>query len=219
MKIILTGATGMVGEGVLHRLLERNDVEAVLSISRKPSQQSSPKLKEILHKDFYDLSAISAEMQGYDAVLFCLGISSVGLPKDEYFKITHTLTMHFAETFKKECPDGKFLYISGAGTDSAEKGSGWAAVKGRTENDLIKLFGKNAYNFRPGFIKPIEGLRFVNKYYKYINWMYPLGRKLYPKGFTTNKELADCMINIAKNGYGKQVLEGDDIIKGAAETV
>lgn len=219
MKIILTGATGMVGEGVLHMLLERKDVEAVLSVSRKPSQQSSPKLKEIIHTDFYNLSAIAEEMKGYDAVLFCLGISSVGMPKEDYFKTTHTLTLHFAETFKKQNPGGKFLYISGAGTDSAEKGNGWAAVKGKTEKDLVKLFGENAYNFRPGFIKPIEGLRFVNKYYRYINWIYPIGRKIYAKGFTTNKELADSMINVAENGYKKQILEGDDIIKTAAGTV
>ncbi len=216
MKIILTGATGMVGEGTLHTILQRNDVEEVLSVSRKPSGISHPKLREILVDNFYDLTPIQNQFSGFDAVLFCLGISSVGLPKDEYYKITYTLTLHFAEIFHHQNPQGKFCYISGAGTDSNEKGSGWSAVKGKTENDLIKIFGKNAYCFRPGFIKPLDGdMKRVNKYYKYVNWMYPLGRKFYAKGFTTNEELATAMTNVAKNGYQKPILEGDDIIKAA----
>lgn len=211
MKIILTGATGMVGNGVLRILLKRDDIQEVLSISRRPSGISNPKLKEILHEDFCDLSAIAHEMKGYDAVLFCLGISSVGISKDRYFQITHTLTMHFAETFKKENPEGRFCYISGAGTDSNEKGSGWAAVKGKTENDLIKLLGNNAYNFRPAFMKPVAGQDFVNRWYAYLSWMDAIFKPLFPNYFRTVEEVANSMANVAQKGYSSQVLEGKDI--------
>lgn len=211
MKIILTGATGMVGNGALRVLLNRNDIEEILSISRKPSGVTHPKLKEIIHKDFYNLASIENEMKGYDAVLFCLGISSVGLSKEEYFKITHTLTLHFAETFRKQNPNGKFCYISGAGTDSKEKGDGWAAVKGKTENDLVKLFGKNAYNFRPAFMKPVDGQDFVNKWYPYFSWLNGLLKPLFPNYFGTLEGVAHSMANVAKTGYSSQILETKDI--------
>lgn len=215
MKIILTGATGMVGNGALISLLKREDITGILSISRKLSGISNPKLKEVILKDFYDLSSIANEMRGYDAVLFCLGISSVGLSKEEYFKITHTLTLHFAETFKKENPNGKFCYISGAGTDSKEKGNGWAAVKGKTENDLIKLFEKNAYNFRPAFMKPVDGQSFVNKWYPYFSWMNTIFKPVFPYYFGSVAELANAMANVAKTGYPSQVLETKDIAVAA----
>ena len=211
MKLILTGATGMVGNGALRTLLKREDIEEILSISRKPSGVVHPKLKEIIHNNFYNLSAVENEMKGYDAVLFCLGISSVGLSKDEYYKITHTLTLHFAETFKKHNPNGRFGYISGAGTDSNEKGNGWAAVKGKTENDLVKLFGKNAYNFRPAFMKPVDGQDFVNKWYPYFSWINTIFKGVFPNYFGTVEGVAVSMANVAKNGYEKQVLETKDI--------
>lgn len=211
MKIILTGATGMVGNGALITLLEREDITEILSISRKPSGISNPKLTEIIHKDFYNLDSISEQMKGYDAVLFCLGISSVGLPKEEYFKITHTLTLHFAEVFKKENPAGKFCYISGAGTDSKEKGDGWTSVKGKTENDLIKLFGENAYNFRPAFMKPVYGQDFVNKWYPYFSWMNGLFKPLFPNYFGSVAEVANAMANVGKTGYATHILETKDI--------
>ena len=205
----------MVGNGTLITLLKRDDINEILSISRKPSGISNPKLKEIIHKNFYDLSSISSQMKGYDAVLFCLGISSVGLSKEEYFKITHTLTLHFAEIFKNENPDGKFCYISGAGTDSKEKGDGWASVKGKTENDLIKLFGKNAYNFRPAFMKPVDGQSFVNKWYPYFSWMNALFKPLFPNYFGSVAEVANAIANVAKTGYPSQVLETKDIVIAA----
>jgi uncharacterized protein YbjT (DUF2867 family) len=212
IKAIVTGATGMVGEGVMHECLQNPDVEQVLVINRKPSGVSHPKLKEIIHADFFDLSAISDKLTGYNACFFCLGVTSVGKKADEYYKLTYTLTMHVAETLVKLNPDMTFCYISGAGTDSKEKGNGWAAVKGKTENDLMKLPFKQVYALRPGFIKPIEGLSNTHSYYKYINWLFPIGRALYPNGFCTLKELAAAMIHIVNQPYPKKVIEGKDII-------
>lgn len=212
LNILLTGATGMVGEGVLLQCLNHPDVGSITSISRRPCGISHPKLKEIIHKDFYDLSPILDQLQGFDACLFCLGVSSVGMKKSDYFKNTYTLTMHFAETLKMQNAQICFCYISGAGTDSNEKGTGWASVKGKTENDLVKLL-YNAYNFRPGFIKPISGSKHVNKYYKYIGWIFPIGRRLYPKGFCKIEELGNAMIYVARDRYNKRILEGDDIIQ------
>lgn len=212
IKAIVTGATGMVGEGVMHECLQNPDVEQVLVINRKPSGVSHPKLKEIIHADFFDLSAISDKLTGYNACFFCLGVTSVGKKADEYYELTYTLTMHVAETLAKLNPDMTFCYISGAGTDSKEKGNGWAAVKGKTENDLMKLPFKQVYALRPGFIKPIEGLSNTHSYYKYINWLFPIGRALYPNGFCTLKELAAAMIHIVNQPYPKRVIEGKDII-------
>jgi uncharacterized protein YbjT (DUF2867 family) len=212
IKAIVTGATGMVGEGVMHECLQNPYVEQVLVINRKPSGVSHPKLKEIIHADFFDLSAISDKLTGYNACFFCLGVTSVGKKADEYYKLTYTLTMHVAETLVKLNPDMTFCYISGAGTDSKEKGNGWAAVKGKTENNLMKLPFKQVYALRPGFIKPIEGLSNTHSYYKYINWLFPIGRALYPNGFCTLKELAAAMIHIVNQPYPKKVIEGKDII-------
>ena len=202
----------MVGEGVMHQCLQHPDVEAVLIINRKPSGYSHPKLKEIVHANFFDLSAIEDQLSGYNACYFCLGISSVGISKDDYYNTTYTLTLNVAQILVKHNPGMTFCYISGAGTDSQEKGTGWAAVKGKTENDLMKLPFKQVFAFRPGFIKPIKGLSKTHNFYKYINWLYPIGRALYPSGFTTLQELAQAMINITKHGYPTKVIEGKDII-------
>lgn len=213
LKIIITGSTGMVGEGVLHVCLNHPDVENVLVINRKPCGVVHSKLKEIIHPDFYNLSPIADQLSGYDACYFCLGISSIGMKEPEYFKTTYSLTMHFAETLVRQNPAMTFCYISGAGTDSTEKGrSMWARVKGKTENDLMKLSLKRVFVLRPGFIRPIKGLKRTHSFYKYINWLYPLGRTVYPGGFCTMEELALCMIHLSQNGYPKQVIEGKDII-------
>lgn len=212
MKVIITGATGMVGEGVLHVCLKNPEITEVLMVNRKPYGLVHSKLKEIIHSDFFDFTPIESHLKGYDACFFCLGVSSVGMNKATYFNLTYTLTMHVAGILAKQNPKMVFCYISGAGTDSLEKGNGWAAVKGKTENDLVKLF-KNAYALRPGFIKPMEGLKHTHSYYKYINWLFPIGRTLYKSGFCTMQELAYAMINIAKNGYNKKVVEGSDIIE------
>jgi len=213
LRVIVTGATGMVGEGVLHECLQNPNVEAVLALTRKPVGMTHQKLKEIIHNDFYDLSAIEEQLKGYNACFFCLGVSSIGMKEPEYYKVTYVLTMHVAEKLSKHNSDMTFCYISGAGTDATEKGrSMWARVKGKTENDLRKLPFKRAYAFRPGFIKPIKGLKHINPLYKYVGWLFPIGRALAPNGFCTLHELGLAMINIVNSGYEKDVVGGKAII-------
>jgi uncharacterized protein YbjT (DUF2867 family) len=212
LKVIVTGATGMVGEGVMHQCLQNDAIAEVLVINRKPGGVSHPRLKEIIHADFFDLSAIQNQLIGYDACFFCLGVTSVGKKADEYYRLTYTLTMQFAETLVKSNPGMTFCYISGACTDSDEKGNGWAAVKGKTENDLMKSPFKQVYAFRPGFIKPIKGLSNTHNFYKYVLWLFPLGRAIYPSGFCTLQELAAAMVNVVEKAFPNKVVEGKDII-------
>ncbi|MEI9810516.1 MAG: NAD-dependent epimerase/dehydratase family protein [Bacteroidota bacterium] len=213
LKIILTGATGMVGEGVLHECLQHNDVEQVLVVGRRSCSITHPKLKEIVYPDLYDLSAIEEQLKGYNACLFCLGTSSIGKKEPEFYKITYDLTMSFGHTLSKQNPGMTFCYISGAGTDSSEKGrTMWARVKGKTENDLVKLFLKNTYNFRPGVIQPTKGLKNILSFYKYFGWLIPVIRLLAPKYIVRLKELGLAMINAATTGYEKSILEVKDIL-------
>lgn len=212
IKVIITGTTGMVGEGVLHVCLLHPDVEKILVINRKPCGISHPKLTEIAHNDFYNLSSIEDKITGYNACFFCLGISSVGVKKDDYYKITYTLTMHVAATLSRLNSDMTFAYISGAGTN-ADSRQNWARVKAQVETNIQQLPFKQAFGLRPGFIKPIPGLQHTHSFYKYIGWLFPIGRKLFPNGFCTMEELALCMIHLAQNGFEKKILEGKDIIK------
>jgi hypothetical protein len=216
IRAIITGTTGMVGEGVLYECLRNPRVEAVLVINRKPCGYADPKLKEIIHADFFDLSPIADQLTGYDACFFCLGVSSVGMKPDVYYKMTNTLTLHVAETLSKLNTDMSFCYVSGGGTDSSEKGKiRWARVKGKTENDLMKLSFKKVFAFRPGFIKAIPGLKYAHRFYRYIGWLYPIGRALYPNGFCTLQEMGLAMIHAVSGGYEKNILEGKDIIAAA----
>ncbi len=213
IKAIITGATGMVGEGVLHECLQHDDIESVLVINRNPCGVSHPKLKEIIHADFFNLSAIENQLAGYNSCLFCLGVSSVGMKEPEFYRLTYTLTMNFAETVLKQNPEMSFCYISGASTDSTEKGRMmWARVKGKTENDLMKLSFKAVYNFRPGVIEPTKGLKNTLKAYKYFGWLIPVIRLIAPYRIITLKQLGLAMINAMAKGYQKQVLEVKDII-------
>ncbi|MBE9464419.1 NAD-dependent epimerase/dehydratase family protein [Dyadobacter subterraneus] len=213
IRAIITGTTGMVGEGVLHECLQHPQVEAVLIINRKPSGITHPKIKEIIHQDFFDFSAIESQLSGYNACFFCLGVTSVGISEEVYYKMTYTLTMHVAETLSRINAGMTFCYVSGGGTDSTEKGRlAWARIKGKTENDLMKLPFQAVYAFRPGFIKATKGLKYTHKFYKYIGWLFPIGRAIYPTGFCTMKELGLAMIHSATKGYNKKILEGTDII-------
>src|SRR5215217_4915392 len=172
IRVILTGATGMVGEGVLHECLQSDHIKEVLVIGRKPCGVTHPKMQEIIHADFFDFSPIASQLGGYDACFFCLGVSSIGMKEPEFYRMAYTLTMHVAETLAPRNPGMTFCYISGAGTDSTEKGrSMWARVKGKTENDLMKLPFKAVYNFRPGFLKPTKGLKNTHGFIKYVAWM------------------------------------------------
>jgi hypothetical protein len=212
IKVIITGATGMVGEGVLHECLINDTIEEVLVIGRRPCGIAHPKLKEAIINDFFDLSAVKHLFSYYNACFFCLGVSSVGMKEEEYYRITYSLTMNFAENFSSMSPDSIFCYVSGTGTDSTEKGRlMWARVKGKTENDLMKLPFKAVYNFRPGFMKPTKGLKNALPFYKYINWFYPIGRRLFKNTIMLLSELGLAMINIALNGSDKHVLNVLDI--------
>ena len=167
IKAIITGATGMVGEGVLYECLNHPDVESVLVINRRSCHTIHPKLKEIIHENFFNFSSIEEQLSGYNACFFCLGVSSVGMNEEKYTKVTYDLTLGFAGTLARLNPEMTFCYVSGAATDSSEKGKMmWARVKGKTENDLMKLPFKRAYMFRPGFMQPTKGLKNANKMYK-----------------------------------------------------
>jgi len=213
IKVIVTGATGMVGEGVLHECLLRDDVEQVLVLSRKSCGVSHPKLKEVLHENFFDISPVEQQLIGYNACLFCLGVSSVGMKEDKYYKLTYTLTLHVAETLSRLNKDMTFCYISGAHTDSTEKGkSMWARVKGKTENDLMKLPFEHVYAFRPAIISPTKGLKNTLSFYKYLGFLLPVIKFFSPNYVCTLKQLGDAMINAAAIGHSKNILEVSDIL-------
>ena len=213
IKAIITGATGMVGEGVLQESLLHPDVEKILVIRQKTLRGTHPKLTEIIHADFFDLSPVAEKMEGYNACFFCLGVSSVGMKDDKYYSLTYTLTMHMAEILSRSNPDMTFCYISGAGTDSTEKGRiNWARVKGKTENDLMKLPFKKVFAFRPGFMLAAKGAKNVPGFFGIFRILYPVLRPLFPKFVTTLKEVALAMINSVIYGYEKPVLEVKDIL-------
>ena len=214
VRAIVTGASGMVGEGVLRECLDNEEVEKVLVVGRRSCGIEHPKLTEIIHKDFFDLSPIEKDLKGWNACFFCLGVSSIGMSEDEYKRLTYDLTMNFAETLVKENSGMTFCYISGQGTDSTEKGRlAWARVKGKTENDLMKLPFRAAYGFRIGFLKPEKGYKNTLGLYKFVGWLYPLVRAVSSKYASTLPEVGRAMINCATEGYEKPVLEVEDIIK------
>lgn len=214
IRAIITGTTGMVGEGVLHECLNDNDVEAVLVINRKPCGYTHPKLKEIIHADFFNVEPIAAELAGYNACFFCLGVSSVGMDEPTFTKFTHTLTLHVAGVLSRVNTDMTFCYISGAGTDSTEKGRlMWARVKGKTENDLKKLPFKKVYAFRPGIMRPTPGMKNTLKAYKYFGWLYGPVRTFFPGAASTLAELGLGMIAVVKTEPEKWIWEVRDFVQ------
>jgi len=218
IKAIITGATGMVGEGVLDECMKHPDVEQVLAINRKPCGVTHPKLKEIIHADFFDITPLLSQLSGYNACYFCLGVSSVGLKEPEYTRLTYDLTMHVARHLSQLNPDMTFCYVSGAATDSSEKGKVmWARVKGKTENDLMKLSFKKVYAFRPGYMQPTPGLKNTLKMYAVLSWSYPLLRKLFPAHVSTLQEVGLAMIHCTLKDYKKSVLEVKDIVEIAKD--
>ncbi|MEI1278480.1 NAD-dependent epimerase/dehydratase family protein [Leptospira venezuelensis] len=214
LRVIITGSTGMVGEGVLLECLEDPNVEKILLLNRKPYGINHPKVEEVLHSDFSDISSIKDKLKGYNACFFCSGVSSIGLSEEEFFKLTHTLTLNVASTLASLNPSMSFSYISGAGTDSTEIGKTmWARVKGKTENDLLKLPFAKVYNFRPGYMHPTPGAKNTLSAYKYIGWSFPILRVIFPKRVSTLKQLAVAMIRASENGYSKNTVEVEDILE------
>jgi hypothetical protein len=216
IKAIITGSTGMVGRGVLLECLESPEVESVLLVNRSPVGISHEKLTEIIHPDFYNLKPIADKLSGYNACFFCLGVSSAGMSEPDYTRVTYDLTLHFARTLLDKNLDMSFCYVSGTGTDSTEKGRVmWARVKGRTENDLLKMPFKNVWLFRPGLIQPLRGIKSRTKIYRifyfFLTPFYPLLKLLSPSSLTTTARVGKAMINIALKGYFKKHLENKDI--------
>lgn len=203
----------MVGEGVLLECLANPQVSKVLGISRKPSGVTHPKLKEHLVPDFLSLTPTDTTLTGYDACFFCAGVSSVGMNEADYTRITHDTTLHFASVLVKQNPHITFIYVSGASTDSTEKGkSMWARVKGKTENDLMKLPFKRVYNFRPGLMKPVAGQKHVLALYKYLGWwMFPIVKLIFPNSASTLTQVGRAMIKCATTNVDKSILEVSDI--------
>jgi uncharacterized protein YbjT (DUF2867 family) len=212
IRVILFGATGMVGEGVLLESLKHLNVESVLVIGRRPCNVKHPKLNEFLHHDFFDYSTIENKLRGYDACFFCLGVSSVGMKEEEYTRTTYDLTMQAATTLSRLNPGMTFCYVSGTGTDSTEQGRlMWARVKGRTENHLSRLPFKAVYSFRPGLMKPTKGQKNVRIIFKVLGFSYPIWKFLSPKNVCTLGVVGLAMIQAVRVGYSKQILENLDI--------
>ena len=206
----------MVGKGVLLECLDHPDVESVLVINRSSIGMQHPKLVEVIHKDFHDLSSIADKLSGFNACYFCMGVSVIGLSEEAYTKITYDLTLHFAQTLVGLNPEMTFCYVSGTGTDSSEKGrSMWARVKGKTENAVLGLAFKQAYIFRPGYIQPMKGIRSKTTAYNLVYLMfkplYPLLKLIIPGFVTSTVAVGIAMINVVLNGYSKKHLENRDI--------
>lgn len=209
IKVIITGVTGMVGEGVLLKCLESNEVDKVLSVSRKHYDISHPKLTELIITDFLKAEEYSDKLKGYDACFFCAGVSSVGKKADDYKRITYDTTMHFAKVLSSINCNMVFDYVSGKGTDSTEKGKlNWARVKGKTENDLMKLPFKKVYNFRPGMLIPFKGQKNFPAIYE---WMAKAFGIVFKRAIMNLGVVGQAMINSVTRDFPKQVLETPDI--------
>lgn len=216
MKVILFGASGMVGQGVLRECLLDPEITTVLAIGRSPLGQQHEKLREIVRQDLFNYAPIEDQLRGYNTCFFCLGVSSTGMTEADYRHITYDLTIAAAQTLAKLNPNVTFIYISGAGTDSTESGrTMWARVKGQTENALLRLPFKAAYMFRPGYIQPLQGIKSKTNWYRalyaIVSPIYPLLQALFPKYVTTTEQLGRAMIQVAKHGAPRQVLEVEDI--------
>jgi len=218
MKVILFGATGMVGQGVLRECLLDPDVEQIISIVRTATGRREPKLRELVHNDFFDFSRVENDLAGYDACFFCLGVSSAGMNEADYRRVTYDIALSAARTLARINPAMTFIYVSGMGTDSSENGSSmWARVKGKTENDLLGLRFKAAYMFRPAAIVPLHGIKSKTKLYQFfytvLGPVLPVMYKAFPQYVTTSEQLGRAMLTVAKRGAPKSVLENPDINK------
>ncbi|MFZ3216592.1 MAG: NAD-dependent epimerase/dehydratase family protein [Candidatus Acidiferrales bacterium] len=212
LGVIITGATGMVGEGVLLACLEHAAIARVLLVSRKPYNATHPKLQQCIVPDFLALDAVATQLTGYDACFYCAGVSSRGMSEAEYTHVIYDITIHFAEKLASLNPQMIFVYVSGSLTDSSEKGRiMWARVKGRTENSLRRCGFRKVYNFRPGFMQPTPGQQNIKSYYKVLGALYPLLRLLLPNQVSTMQDVGRAMINSVLKGYPKQILEIKDI--------
>lgn len=218
MKVIITGATGMVGKGVLLECLELDAVTEVLSISRRRLDMTHPKLKELIHKDFSEFESVKNQLIGYDACYACMGVSAAGLKEAEYTRLTYDFTLSLAKTLHGLKPKMTFIYVSGQGTDSSEKGrSMWARVKGKTENDLLKLGFHQAFMFRPGAIIPVKGVTPSSKLYRVainsLGWLIKLVKLIAPNVVVNSAQIGQAMFKATTNGFEKKVIAPADILQ------
>lgn len=216
MKVLLFGASGMIGKGVLLECIADPDVTKVLAIGRSPSGAKDPKVEDLVLPDLHDYSAVRAKLEGYDACFFCLGVSSAGMNEADYTKITYDLTVAAAKAIHQASPNLVFCFVSGASTDSTEqKGAMWARVKGRAENAVLKMGFKQAYMFRPGLIQPLKGIQSRTPAYRYFylafGWLLPVLKQVLPSTITTTERIGLAMINAVKKGYAQPILETRDI--------
>ncbi|HUR30735.1 MAG TPA: hypothetical protein VMZ69_04845 [Saprospiraceae bacterium] len=221
MKVIITGSTGMIGKGCLLECIDNPQVESILLVNRHPIDVKHPKIKEVLVKDFFELELVRDDLKGYDACFYCMGVTSAGMNEADYSRITFEATIEFAKELFSLNPYSTFCYISGAGSDSSEKGNTmWARVKGKTENALLAIGFRNTYMFRPGFIQPTKGIRsrtgWYNAVYTILGPFYFLLKRL-PNYVTNTTTLAKAMIKVASDGYPKKILESADINKIGSE--
>ena len=216
MNVLLFGATGMVGQGVLRECLLDPDVQLVQTVGRTAAGAQHAKLREVVHQDLWHYSAIEAELSGFDACFFCLGVSSAGMKEADYERVTYGITMAAAETLSRLNPQMTFIYVSGAGTDSSEQGrTMWARIKGKTENALLRLPFKDISMFRPGAIQPLHGARSKTTSYRLL---YALAKPLlttlrwaFPNFVLTTEQIGRAMLAVARNGAPKRILESKDI--------
>jgi uncharacterized protein YbjT (DUF2867 family) len=206
----------MVGLGVLRECLLDPDVESVVTVGRAPTGQKHEKLRELVHANLLDLSAIEGELSGHDACFFCLGVTSAGTSEQEYERITYSIPVAVAQTLVKLNPGMTFVYVSGSGADSSEKGrTMWARIKGKAENALLAMPFKATYVFRPAFIQPLHGIRsrtkLYNAMYAILGPLYPVVKAIAPGYATTTEQLGRAMIAVARRGFAKRILESQDI--------
>ena len=216
MNVLILGATGMVGQGVLRECLLDGGVRRVVTLGRTPVGQSHPKLRDVVHRDLMNLTPIENELRDLDACFYCLGASAAGLSEAEYTRINYDLTLAVAETLVRLDPGMTFVYVSGTGTDSTERGrTMWARVKGRTENALLRLPFKAAYMLRPGVIIPMHGVRSKTRlyriFYTVLGPVLPTLKKLFPRSVITTEQVGRAMLRLARSGYSKPVLEMSDL--------
>jgi hypothetical protein len=216
-KVIITGATGMIGRGVLLECLDHPEIKEVLVIGRNSIEIKHPKLKELIHKDFTTFSEAQGQLEGFDACFFCMGISASGLKEEQYRRITYDYTLALAKSLYEINPKMTFNYVSGEGTDSSEMGRMmWARVKGKTENDLLKLGFKQAFIFRPGAIVPLRGIKSKTKSYQfmydYFTWLLKIIKTISPNSIVNTTQIGLAMINSMLKGYSKPILRPKDII-------
>ena len=213
MKIIIIGATGMVGQSVLTECLKSPAIEEVLIVGRRSCGIKNPKIKEIIHNNYLDYSAIETELKDYDACFYCLGVSSLGMSKEKYYEITFNYTVAIADVLSRQNHNMSFSFISGAGTDETEKSKvHWARVKGKAENVLRNYPFKSLSLFRPAYIKALDGVKPSYSLNKYFDWiLYPVFKTFFPKIVITSKELGKAMVNSMFQKEKARIIENEEI--------